>query len=154
MLNDDGMCRRGFMGGLAFLSTHGRPWLVALLTLCLVAMFFEVAVEQRRWGLAALGSSLGGALLGGAAGWSVGGIGIAAMGGAVGLPALAVAALGALLAGSFLGTATVLAVLTSPGRYVVSWPVLGGLLVASSVVACLLVYRGPRLLGWLRSRWP
>lgn len=79
---------------------------VIILTLFLFSLIWDVAILEEsassKWGL---GGAAGGAAAGGLTGWAIGGIGIAAMGTGVGIPALAVIGLGALLGGAAGGSA-------------------------------------------------
>ena len=149
---------------IARVATHLPSAIGLLVGLAIFSFFFGDFVRTKNWftddllgflAPTALGSATG-ALLGGFAGWTVGGIGIAAMGTAVGLSLLPVIAVGALvgvLAGGFFGSGvTLFKVLTDPGGYVIDYAGLSALLVAC--VAAGLVTRAIllRVVRWRVAR--
>lgn len=94
----------------------------------------------------------GGMAVGGVAGWLIGGIGIAAMGGAIGLSAPFVAMIGAIgfgVVGAFGGTSVALyRVLRNPSGYQINWFGIILLIVAASV--CLIVIKNA--IDWFLRR--
>lgn len=130
---------------------------IILLTTLLFSAFSSFAIEEksglsRLWiGLTSLfvGVSAGGLL-----GFIVGGVGVAAMGTAVGIPAAAMAGLGALFGGVVFGSigTGIGAYLSNPARFEVNQWMLAAILFASMSASVLLVHGAKRLILWAVSR--
>lgn len=130
---------------------------IIILTILFFSTFSSFAIEEksglsRLWiGLTSLfvGVSAGGLL-----GFIVGGVGVAAMGTAVGIPAAAMAGLGALFGGVVFGSigTGIGAYLSNPARFEVNQWMLATILLASMLASALLIHGAKRMFFWAVGR--
>ena len=127
-----------------YMWSRSQVLLIIMLTLAIFSVFAGYAIEERG-GLSrmwvSITSFLGGLTAGGLIGMIVGGIGIAAMGTAFGLPAFAVAGFGALFGGVLAGSigTSIFAYFADPSRYELNQLLLAGILLASLAAAAITV---------------
>lgn len=145
-----------FEGLFSFFWPRRRIFAVLVLTLLIFAYLAPLGVEQkgfwtRSW-LTVTGMIGSGALAGGVAGWLIGGIGIAALGSAVGIPALAVAAVGGLVGGAVFGGvgSGLMLILQNPDHFTYNFTLLAVLLLASALIANAVVGMLSKLPLWQR----